>query len=136
MCLPLDAVENVFEHSDAGCSEVETRTWSSIAGFDGAPRPASTTAKVVLRTPQGRIGLAIEKCLGVRDVSFQETTPIPTRIVDQNGRPLCHLLPLDGRAYFFLEPRALLNERMSTRPASTCSTDAPTTAPFNESTES
>ena len=120
LCLPLDAVVNVIEHGAETELPGEVRTWSGIAGLEATSGGGSTTATVSLHSTAGIAGLAIEKCVGVREVSLRENTPIPTQLVDGSGSPLCHLLLLDGQPHFLLEPRALLETAggiQPTRPA-------------------
>ena len=117
LCLPIDAVVSVLEHGAKTELPGEVRTWSSITGLEPATGPGATTATVSLRTTAGIAGLKIEKCMGVREVSLRETAPIPTQFVDSSGSPLCHLLLIDGRPHFLLEPRALLEAKAATQQA-------------------
>jgi chemotaxis protein histidine kinase CheA len=113
----LDAVEGIFDVG-AGAAAATTATltngttvplvdWGDVTGVGaGADEPSGQI--MVLRTPNGPIGLRIDACLGMRSVSLARTPPMPTRLRDASGSPLCFLLMLDGRPHLMLEPRGLI----------------------------
>lgn len=118
ICMALDAVEGIFEvdadrHAPAALvqdSNLPLVDWAQVSGVPAEP-VESAPGKVqvmVVRTPAGPVGLRIDACLGVRSVSFARTPPMPTRLRDEAGSPLCFLLPFDGRPHLLLEPRGLL----------------------------
>jgi hypothetical protein len=128
--LALDAVDGVFAHreEEAAAPEVDVVTWTEVSGF-GNPSPAKEGDAVVLvRAEGGRVALRADACLGVRDVSFLETPPVPTRLVDGDEHPLCYLVLLDRQPHFLIEPRALVRARDRARGA-THGDAAMTTAP-------
>lgn len=113
----LDAVEGIFDIG-AGAATATSATlangttvplvdWGDVTGVGaGAEEPSGQI--MVLRTPNGPIGLRIDACLGMRAVSLSRTPPMPTRLRDAAGSPLCFLLMLDGRPHLMLEPRGLI----------------------------
>lgn len=117
ICVALDAVEGIFDVG-AGAAAASSATlahgttvplvdWGDVTGVGaGAEEPSGQL--MVLRTPGGPIGLRIDACLGVRSVSLARTPPMPTRLRDAAGSPLCFLLMLDGRPHLMLEPRGLV----------------------------
>jgi chemotaxis protein histidine kinase CheA len=116
ICVALDAVEGVFESGDgdaasalgAAGAAVPIVDWSDVTGVPGAAADDGAKQVMVLRTANGSVGLRIDSCLGVRSVSLARTPPMPTRLTDASGSPLCFLLMLDGRPHLMLEPRGLL----------------------------
>lgn len=120
----LDAVEGIFDVG-AGAAAATSATlangttvplvdWGDVTGVGaGAEEPSGQI--MVLRTPSGPIGLRIDACLGMRAVSLARTPPMPTRLRDASGSPLCFLLMLDGRPHLMLEPRGLLT-RLGSEP--------------------
>ncbi|MEW6270134.1 MAG: chemotaxis protein CheW [Thermodesulfobacteriota bacterium] len=116
ICVALDAVEGIFEQHGAADGATFTLAhgatiplvdWATVTGVP-AERPADETQVMVLRSATGLVGLRIGACLGVRSVSLARTPPMPTRLTDAAGSPLCFLLMLDGRPHLMLEPRGLL----------------------------
>jgi chemotaxis protein histidine kinase CheA len=124
ICVALDAVEGIFDVG-AGAAAASTATlahgttvplvdWGDVTGVGaGAEEPSGQI--MVLHTPAGPVGLRIDACLGMRSVSLARTPPMPTRLRDANGGPLCFLLMLDGRPHLMLEPRGLVT-RLSATP--------------------
>jgi chemotaxis signal transduction protein len=84
-----------------------------------APDPANDQARhvMVLRSVDGMVGLRVDACLGVRSVSLARTPPMPTRLTDASGNPLCFLLMLDGRPHLMLEPRGLVTRLERSAPS-------------------
>lgn len=119
LCLALDVVEGVFADSDteSASSALATVSWSAVSGVQGSATGPSGGCLVVVRTDAGKVGLRAETCLGVRDVSFVESPPIPTRMLGKNGQPLCYLVLVDRRPHFLIEPRALADATSEGRPA-------------------
>lgn len=116
ICVALDAVEGVLDGPHAPDATTFTLAdgtsiplvdWASVTGVPEPPRTDETQV-MVLKTASGLVGLRIGACLGVRSVSLARTPPMPTRLTDASGSPLCFLLMLDGRPHLMLEPRALL----------------------------
>ena len=126
ICVALDAVEGIFDVG-AGAAAASSATiahgttvplvdWGDVTGVEpGAEEPSGQI--MVLRTPGGPIGLRIDTCLGVRSVSLARTPPMPTRLRDAAGSPLCFLLMLDGRPHLMLEPRGLVTRLGADHPA-------------------
>jgi len=109
LCFALDAVDGVFTRSgeDARPS-IETVDWSDISGVGSGSPEGEAGTLVVVQTESGPMGLRAEACLGVRDVSFLESPPIPTRLIAKDGQPLCYMLLVDQQPHFLIEPRALV----------------------------
>ncbi len=117
ICVALDAVEGIFDVG-TGAAAASSATlahgttvplvdWGDVTGVPaGAEEPSGQI--MVLRTPGGPVGLRIDACLGVRSVSLARPPPMPTRLRDATGSPLCFLLMLDGRPHLMLEPRGLV----------------------------
>lgn len=115
ICVALDAVEGVFELDgdprratlDLPQGAVPIIDWGQVTGVatDGDPGARQV---MVLRVGDKLVGLRVEACLGVRSVSLARTPPMPTRLTDESGEPLCFLLMLDARPHLMLEPRGLL----------------------------
>jgi chemotaxis protein histidine kinase CheA len=130
ICVALDAVEGIFDVG-AGAAAASTATlangttvplvdWGDVTGVGaGAEEPSGQV--MVLRTPGGPVALRIDACLGMRSVSLSRTPPMPTRLRDANGGPLCFLLMLDGRPHLMLEPRGLVT-RVGAEPVHTDAT--------------
>lgn len=124
ICVALDAVEGIFDVG-TGAAAASSATlahgttvplvdWGDVTGVPaGAEEPSGQI--MVLRTPGGPVGLRIDACLGVRSVSLARTPPMPTRLRDATGSPLCFLLMLDGRPHLMLEPRGLVT-RLGSEP--------------------
>jgi hypothetical protein len=114
LCVALDVVEGVYEHpagEGSRSASIDVVDWTDVSGFGPGGMPQARGSLVVIRTNAGPIGLQTDACLGVREVSFLETPPIPTRLLDEGGRPLCYLLRVDGQAHFLIEPHALTRAR-------------------------
>jgi len=114
LCMALDVVEGVFPHpieEGAEFSSVDVVDWAAVSGLGSASTPSTPGTLVVVRTETGPIGLRADACLGVRDVSFLATPPIPTRLLTKEGRPLCYLVLVDRQPHFLLEPQALVRAR-------------------------
>lgn len=116
ICVALDAVEGVFDRgpgddpatfTTAAGAPVPIVDWGDVTGVGAAEGGDGAEQVMVLRTLHGPVGLRVECCLGVRSVSLARTPPMPTRLTDGNGGPLCFLLMLDGRPHLMLEPRGL-----------------------------
>ena len=118
----LESVEGIFEIAPRG--EPGTATlpdgesvplvhWSEIAGVE-SPREA-TAWMMLVRTPLGRVGLAADTCLGVRDGAFSGRSLLPTRLRGPDGEPWCFVHLLDRRAHFIVDPRAI-GEAAKARP--------------------
>ena len=116
ICVALDAVEGIFDlGSDADPHTLTTGQgasvpvvdWGDVTGVVADAAGEHAPHVMVLRTVNGSVGLRIDSCLGVRSVSLARTPPMPTRLTDANGSPLCFLLMLDGRPHLMLEPRGL-----------------------------
>lgn len=90
--------------------EERTVQWGELLGLPSARR---TPLRVVLRTPAGRAGLAADRFLGIRRVPLAATDPRPTLLLSRAGRPACHLLCVEGRPVFLLDP-GILVERPAT----------------------
>jgi len=116
VCVALDAVEGIFDLD--GDQRQSTITlpqgdvvpvvdWGQVTGA-GSEGDVRGHQVMVLRANGKLVGLRIDACLGVRSVSLARTPPMPTRLVDATGQPLCFLLMLDARPHLMLEPRALL----------------------------
>lgn len=117
ICVALDAVEGIFDLGSDGDppalttgpgANVPIVDWGDVTGVGADPAGAVAPHVMVLRTVNGPVGLRVDACLGVRSVSLARTPPMPTRLTDANGSPLCFLLMLDGRPHLMLEPRGLL----------------------------
>ncbi len=110
LCVALDVVEGVFAHpaqEGSRQASVEVVDWTDVSGV-GRDLGTSTGGSLVLvRTASGPVGLRTDACLGVRDISFLESPPIPTRLLEKEGRPLCYLLLVDRQPHFLIEPQAL-----------------------------
>ena len=128
ICVALDAVEGIFDlGSDADPHTLTTGQgasvpivdWGDVTGVAADPACELAPHVMVLRTVNGPVGLRVDTCLGVRSVSLARTPPMPTRLIDASGSPLCFLLMLDGRPHLMLEPRGLV-----TRLGHTASGDA------------
>ena len=119
VCLALDAVEGVYVHPLDGGSATQPVgivDWPGVSGLGAPPGEDEGGCLVIVRTDAGAIGLRVDACLGVRDVSFLQSPPIPTRLVDKEGRPLCYLLLLDHKPHFLIEPRAVVDALQNERP--------------------
>jgi chemotaxis protein histidine kinase CheA len=118
ICVALDAVEGIFDRTaDGAWSTLPTSNgvsvpivdWADVTGVGMDPSEDDGARHVmVLRTANGPVGLRVDSCLGVRSVSLARTPPMPTRLTDASGSPLCFLLMLDGRPHLMLEPRGLV----------------------------
>ncbi len=114
ICVALDAVEGVFELDDPRRASLDLAQgavpivdWGQVTGVASDGDPGARQV-MVLRVGGKLVGLRIEACLGVRSVSLARTPPMPTKLTDESGEPLCFLLMLDGRPHLMLEPRGLL----------------------------
>lgn len=130
LCVALDVVDGMFPidpGKEREAPRVETVRWRDVTGVNAGAATADATSLVVVRTPNGPVGLAVDDCIGVRDVSFLESPPIPTRWTDASERPLSYLLLLDGTPHVLVEPRAFVQprERSDSPSAPTTSVDAP-----------
>jgi chemotaxis protein histidine kinase CheA len=117
ICVALDAVEGIFDRDPDGRAPAVSSTtgatvpvvdWADVTGVGADSCDDEQPQVMVLRTPNGPVGLRIDACLGVRTVSLARTPPMPTRLRDTSGSPLCFLLMLDGRPHLMLEPRGLV----------------------------
>lgn len=122
LCLALDAVVGVFSSDDEsrrGTAPIVD--WTSVSGIGRRESaPTSGGSLVLVRTDSRIVGLRVDGCLGVRDVSFLESPPIPTRLLEKEGRPVCYLLMVDRQPHFLIEPHALAraaDEQPPTAPA-------------------
>jgi chemotaxis protein histidine kinase CheA len=115
ICVALDAVEGIFDLGADVAAPTATLPsgltvplvdWGDVTGVAAESDDPSPQA-MVLRTTNGPVGLRIDGCLGMRTVSLARTPPMPTRLRDAAGSPLCFLLMLDGRPHLMLEPRGL-----------------------------
>ena len=117
ICVALDAVEGIFDLAPG--AEPSTLTlphgaripvvdFADVTGGGADPSAEGPRHVMVLRTANGPVGLRVDACLGVRSVSLARTPPMPTRLTDASGSPLCFLLMLDGRPHLMLEPRGLV----------------------------
>lgn len=115
VCLGLDSVEGLYEPADAANGEATLPidgsrlplvSWNEVAGI--APRSEEVPAlMLVVRTPSGRVGLAAQACLGVRDTAFASTPLLPTKLADESGECWCFVHLLDRLPHFVVDPRAL-----------------------------
>jgi chemotaxis protein histidine kinase CheA len=117
ICVALDAVEGIFDGgpgadatalTTASGGSVPVVDWADVTGVEVDPAETPAPQVMVLRTVNGPVGLRVDACLGVRTVSLARTPPMPTRLTDATGSPLCFLLMLDGRPHLMLEPRGLV----------------------------
>jgi len=117
ICVALDAVEGIFDLGPGADPHTMTMTqgttlpvvdWADVTGVAVDPAAEAARHVMVLRTMNGPVGLRVDACLGVRSVSLARTPPMPTRLTDASGSPLCFLLMLDGRPHLMLEPRGLV----------------------------
>lgn len=118
VCLALDVVDGVFERPDPNRGVAPTFPivdWAAVSGVGVSSAPDGEGSLVVVRTESGPVGLRARACLGVRDVSFVESPPIPTRLLGKDGRPLCYLLLVDQQPHFLIEPQALARAASQTR---------------------
>ncbi len=116
ICVALDAVEGIFDRGSdphaptvtvAPGTTVPAVDWADVTGVGADACDDAQPQVMVLRTPSGPVGLRIDACLGVRTVSLAHTPPMPTRLRNASGSPLCFLLMLEGRPHLMLEPRGL-----------------------------
>lgn len=123
ICVALDAVEGIFDRDVASAapgwaaSGVPVVDWADVTGVGAEACDDAQPQVMVLRTPNGPVGLRIDSCLGVRTVSLAHTPPMPTRLRDASGSPLCFLLMLEGRPHLMLEPRGLATRLAPEAPA-------------------
>jgi chemotaxis signal transduction protein len=124
ICVALDAVEGIFDLDGderrstialANGAQVPIVDWGQVTGVASAG-DAGGRQVMVLRTGGRLVGLRVDACLGVRSVSLARTPPMPTRLADATGQPLCFLLMLDARPHLMLEPRGLLARVARTEP--------------------
>jgi hypothetical protein len=115
ICVALDAVEGIFDLEGEerrstlalpNGGTVPIVDWGQVTGVAGEGDGGGRQV-MVLRADGRLVGLRVDACLGVRSVSLARTPPMPTRLVDGNGQPLCFLLMLDARPHLMLEPRGL-----------------------------
>lgn len=120
ICVALDAVEGIVDRDPGAQAPTVSITpgttvpvvdWADVTGVGGDSCEDAQPQVMVLRTPNGPVGLRIDACLGVRTVSLAHTPPMPTRLRDASGSPLCFLLMLEGRPHLMLEPRGLVTRR-------------------------
>lgn len=120
LCLALDVVDGVFTQSgEQARPSIETVEWAEISGVGSGSTEGAGGSLVVVQTDSGPMGLRADACLGVRDISFLESPPIPTRLIAKDGQPLCYMLLVDRQPHFLVEPRALVcaaAKRKATRP--------------------
>jgi chemotaxis protein histidine kinase CheA len=136
ICVALDAVEGIFElGADASAATMTLPSgttvplvdWADVTGA-GTDGDDTATQAMVLRTASGPVALRIDGCLGVRTVSLARTPPMPTRLRDAAGSPLCFLLMLDGRPHLMLEPRGLTARLTTDEPRPATLAEAGSTA--------
>jgi CheW-like domain len=145
ICVALDSVTGILELADGGTPDGGDRArhgdlpvvaWRDVVGVpppEDHPAPAYV---LVVRTPSGPVGLRIEACLGVQDVSFLGSPVLPTRLTDEWGEVRCFVHLIDRRPHFIVDPRALAQAwheatvpeapgRTSTEPVPDGGADAP-----------
>ena len=130
LCLALDAVVGVFPSDDESRRDTAPIVdWTAVSGIGRRESaPTSEGSLVLVRTASGMVGLRVDGCLGVRDVSFLESPPIPTRLLEKEGRPLGYLLMVDRQPHFLIEPHALARAAEEQRPTSPA-TEIPSITP-------
>jgi len=126
ICVSLDSVEGVFERPPAtpaggderagppGRASLRVVSWADLVGVPPPAGSGEAEHVLVVRTPAGRVALAIDACLGVRDSSFLGAPVLPTRLTDATGDSLCFVHMIDRRPHFILDPRALAHARPCT----------------------
>jgi hypothetical protein len=115
VCVGLDAIEGVFEIAGSGTElalppdgdRIPVVSWAEASGAPGPADTAAPSQVVVVRTQGGRVGLAAQACLGLRDAAFGRAAVLPTRLADGAGEVLCFVHMIDRRPHFILDPRAL-----------------------------
>lgn len=114
VCFGLDSVDGLFELADAaegeatlpiGGERVPLVSWNEVVGLPPLPGDGATLLLVV-RTPSGRVGLAVDACIGVRDAAFSSAL-LPTRLAGGTGECCCFVHLLDRQPHFIVDPRAL-----------------------------
>ena len=125
ICVALDAVEGIFDLGPGadpstltlpGGARIPVVDFADVTGVGADPAGDEQRHVMVLRSVNGLVGLRVDACLGVRSVSLARTPPMPTRLTDANGSPLCFLLMLDGRPHLMLEPRGLVTRLCRSAP--------------------
>jgi len=133
ICVALDAVEGIFDREAAAGAasggSVPVVDWADVTGVGADACDDAQPQIMVLRTPGGSVGLRIDACLGVRNVSLAHTPPMPTRLRDASGGPLCFLLMLEGRPHLMLEPRGLVTRLVPGSPEDATAMPAEAAAP-------
>jgi len=61
------------------------------------------------------LALAVDACLGVRELDLATDAPVPSALVRDGGFPVAHLVPMDGRMLAVLDPSHLLDSSVRGR---------------------
>ncbi len=112
ICIALDVVEGVHPLHTAPDDLDRSVTWAKIVG--NPEHDAAMDSEgwiVVVRHGRSRVGLRVDRCVGIRGISLLARPPVPTRLLEPGGEPVCHLLEIDERIHFLLDPRALRSRR-------------------------
>ncbi|HZR81362.1 MAG TPA: hypothetical protein VFD92_09740 [Candidatus Binatia bacterium] len=116
VCVGLDSVDGVFELSAPGDREAVVPgaggrlplvTWGELIGVPPPADAAPPSQVMVVRTPAGRVALAAQACLGIREASFGTAPVLATTLADGAGEPRCFVHLIDRRPHFILDPRAI-----------------------------
>ena len=126
-CLHIDWVEAVYPRDAVGVYPLRARSGQRQRFVSHAGVPAlivdlreALDLQVVLPVPQRAhylvarsgslaLALAVDHCLGVRELDLHTQTPVPSVVVRDGGFPVAHIVSLDGRMLAVLDPSHLLD---------------------------
>jgi len=72
-------------------------------------------AFVVMRAGSLPLALAVDACIGVRDLDLQAKAPVPTALQRDGGFSVGHLIELEGTIHTLLEPSRILSGTLRAR---------------------
>ena len=85
---------------------IDLREVFDLRAAVGVPQRA---AYLVVHSGSIALALAVDACLGVRELDLHAQTPVSSAVVRDGGFPVAHLVHLDGKMLAVLDPSHLLD---------------------------
>ena len=99
-------VQRFFADAGALALIIDLREILDLQAVPAAPQRAHY---LVLRSGNIMLALAVDACLGVRELDLHAQAPVPSMVLRDGGFPVAHLVSLDAKMLAVLDPSHLLD---------------------------